>query len=166
MRGPVRGPSHRCKQYNQGHRRHGSVVSVQVVRTMHEAVLLIIRRSWVRSPAAPPVLIRYIWCCLDVAWTVCTATLNTLSGHIEQLPSGSWRKPVGCRSVQPSRFPVGSFSAGMLDARTRARLSGMVTGNAPSAQTTLISIVPILWAGMLRGQPANICLHGCRIFQW
>ena len=42
----------------------------------------------------------------------------------------------------------------------------MVTGNAPSAQTTLISIVPILWAGMLRGQPANICLHGRRIFQW
>jgi len=31
-RGPVRGPSHRCKQCNQGHRRHGSVVSVQVER--------------------------------------------------------------------------------------------------------------------------------------
>ena len=54
----VRGPSHRCKQCNQGHRRHGSVVSVQVVRTMHEAVLLIIRRSWVRTPPAPPELDR------------------------------------------------------------------------------------------------------------
>ena len=53
-RGPVRGPSHLCKQCNQGHRRHGSVVSVQVVRTMHEAVVLIIRRSWVRAPPAPP----------------------------------------------------------------------------------------------------------------
>jgi hypothetical protein len=53
-RGPVRGPSHRCKQCDQGHRRHGSVVSVQVVRTMHRAVLLIIRRSCVRAPPAPP----------------------------------------------------------------------------------------------------------------
>lgn len=41
----------------------------------------------------------------------------------------------------------------------------MVTGNAPSAQTMLITIVPTLWAGMLRGQPANICLDGCRILQ-
>jgi hypothetical protein len=53
-RGPVRGPSHRCKQFNQGYRRHGSVVSVQVVRTMRGAVVLIIRRSWVRAPPAPP----------------------------------------------------------------------------------------------------------------
>jgi hypothetical protein len=30
------------------------VVSVQVVRAMHRAVLLIIRRSWVRAPPAPP----------------------------------------------------------------------------------------------------------------
>jgi len=29
------------------------VVSVQAVRTMHRAVLLIIRRSWVRAPPAP-----------------------------------------------------------------------------------------------------------------
>jgi mRNA interferase RelE/StbE len=53
-RGPVRGPSHPCKRCNQGHQRRGSVVSVQVVRTMHKAVLLIIRRSWVRAPPAPP----------------------------------------------------------------------------------------------------------------
>lgn len=75
------------------------------------------------------------------------------------------RKPAGRRGGQPSRSAVGSFSAGLLDARTRARLSGMVTGNAPSAQTMLITIVPTLWAGMLRGQPANICLDGCRILQ-
>jgi hypothetical protein len=43
-RGPVRGPSHRCNQCNQGHRRHGSVVCVQVVRPERRAVLLIIRR--------------------------------------------------------------------------------------------------------------------------
>jgi hypothetical protein len=35
------GPSHLCKQCNQGHRRHDSVVSVRVVHTMHEAILLI-----------------------------------------------------------------------------------------------------------------------------
>jgi len=40
-------------QEQQRYRRHGSVVSVQVVRTMHGAVLLIIRRSWVRAPPAP-----------------------------------------------------------------------------------------------------------------
>ena len=53
-RGPVRGPSHPCKRCNQGHRRHGSVVSVQVVRTVRRAWLLIIRRPWVRFPPAPP----------------------------------------------------------------------------------------------------------------
>src|SRR5579859_5844449 len=54
MRGPVRGPSHLCKQCNRGHQRHVSVVSVQLARTVHRAVLLIIRRSWVRAPPAPP----------------------------------------------------------------------------------------------------------------
>jgi len=42
----------------------------------------------------------------------------------------------------------------------------MVTGGALSAQTLLITIVPTLWAGMLRGRPANICVDGCRILQW
>src|SRR6266567_5696912 len=68
-RGPVRGPSHLCNQCTQGHRRHGSVVSVQLARMMHEAVLLIIRRSWVRAPPAPPSLI-----CTNVliSWLACT----------------------------------------------------------------------------------------------
>src|SRR5580658_1158717 len=61
-RGPVRGPSHPCEQCNQGHRRHGSVVSVQVAHPERRAVLLIIRRSWVRAPPAPPAVIRYIRC--------------------------------------------------------------------------------------------------------
>jgi hypothetical protein len=52
-RGPVRGPSHPCKRCNQRYRRHDSVVSVQLARSVHEAVLLIIRRSWVRAPPAP-----------------------------------------------------------------------------------------------------------------
>ena len=51
---PVRGPSHRCKQCNQGHRRHDFMLSVQVVRTVRGAVVLIIRRSSVRAPPAPP----------------------------------------------------------------------------------------------------------------
>jgi hypothetical protein len=38
-RGPVRGPSHPCKQCDQRHRRHGSVVHVQVVHTMRPAGL-------------------------------------------------------------------------------------------------------------------------------
>ena len=33
------------------------MVSVQLVRTMHGAVLLIIRRSWVRAPPAPPAVL-------------------------------------------------------------------------------------------------------------
>jgi hypothetical protein len=41
----------------------------------------------------------------------------------------------------------------------------MVTGSAPSAQTLLLTMVPTLWAGMLRGQPANICVDSCRILQ-
>lgn len=73
---------------------------------------------------------------------------------------GKPRKLVGHRGARPSAAPVGSFSAGMLDAGTRARLSGMVTGGALSAQTLLITIVPTLWAGMLRGRPANICVDG------
>ena len=42
----------------------------------------------------------------------------------------------------------------------------MVTGSALSPQTLLITIVPTLWTGMLRGRPANICVDGCRILQW
>jgi hypothetical protein len=53
-RGPVRGPSHRCQQRNQSHRRHCCVVSAQLARMVHQAVVLIIRRSWVRAPPAPP----------------------------------------------------------------------------------------------------------------
>jgi hypothetical protein len=75
------------------------------------------------------------------------------------------RKPTGHPGARASKPLVGSFSAGMLDARTRARLSGMVTGSAPSAQTLLLTMVPTLWAGMLRGQPANICVDSCRILQ-
>jgi hypothetical protein len=55
-RGPVRGPSHLCKGCNERYRRHSSVASVQLARMMHEAVLLIVRRSWVRAPPAPPSL--------------------------------------------------------------------------------------------------------------
>jgi len=53
-RGPVRGPSHLCKRCNQGHRWHRSVVSVQAAHLERRAGLLIIRRSWVRAPPAPP----------------------------------------------------------------------------------------------------------------
>ena len=48
-RGPVRGPSHLCERCNQRHRWHGYVVPVQVARPERRAVLLIIRRSWVRA---------------------------------------------------------------------------------------------------------------------
>lgn len=41
----------------------------------------------------------------------------------------------------------------------------MVTDSALSPQTLLITIVPTLWTGMLRGRPANICVDGCRILQ-
>jgi hypothetical protein len=50
----IRGPSYRCNQCSQGHWRRDSVVSVQLAHTMHAAVVLIIRRSWVRAPPAPP----------------------------------------------------------------------------------------------------------------
>src|ERR1700722_5938928 len=56
-RGPVRGPSHPCIQCNEGHRWHGSVVSVQVERRESRAVVLIIRRSWVQAPPAPPAVL-------------------------------------------------------------------------------------------------------------
>ena len=52
-RGPVRGPGRPCKRCNQGHQRRGSMVSVQVAHSERRAVLLIIRRSWVRAPPAP-----------------------------------------------------------------------------------------------------------------
>jgi len=55
-RGPIRGPSHSCKRCNEGDRWHGSVVSVQVVHQLRRTGLLIIRRSWVRAPPAPPAI--------------------------------------------------------------------------------------------------------------
>jgi hypothetical protein len=53
-RGPVRGPSHPCKRCNQRHQCHDSVVSVQAAHPERRAIVLIIRRSWVRAPPAPP----------------------------------------------------------------------------------------------------------------
>ena len=53
-RGPVRGPSHPCKLCNQGHRRRGFVVSVQLASPERRAMQLIIRRSRVRAPPVPP----------------------------------------------------------------------------------------------------------------
>ncbi len=50
---------------------------------MHGAVLLVIRRSWVRAPPAPPAVFLIL---LVEPWIG--------SGHIEQLPSGSWRAKV------------------------------------------------------------------------
>jgi hypothetical protein len=76
LRGPVRGPSDLCNQCVQGHRRHGSVVSLQLARAMHEAILLIIRRSWVRAPPAPPNL-----SCGDARLSAsCNPVVGTLSG--------------------------------------------------------------------------------------
>jgi hypothetical protein len=110
MRGPVRGPSHRCKQRNHGHWRHGSVVSVQLACTVHGAGLLIIRRSWVRAPPAPPNL-----SCGDVILSAsCDPVVGTLSGsdgrrkyacgHGAVFPasriSALWRIAVARASVQ------------------------------------------------------------------
>jgi hypothetical protein len=39
-RGPLRGPSNSCKRCNLGNWRHGTVVPVQLVRSVHEAGLL------------------------------------------------------------------------------------------------------------------------------
>jgi hypothetical protein len=42
-----------------------SVSSLQLARTVDEAIVLIIRRSWVRAPPAPPGILRVIW---RVSW--------------------------------------------------------------------------------------------------
>src|SRR5207248_1721178 len=53
-RGPARGPSNSCTRCNLSHWRQDFVVSVQVAHSDRRAWLLIIRRSWVRAPPAPP----------------------------------------------------------------------------------------------------------------
>jgi hypothetical protein len=52
-RGPVRGPGHQIIPAPRVPSARLPVPSVQLARTVHEAVLLIIRRSWVRAPPAP-----------------------------------------------------------------------------------------------------------------
>src|SRR5580704_7284391 len=88
MRGPVRGPSHLRKRCNQGHRRHGSVVSVQLVRTMHRAVVLIIRRSWVRAPPAPPAV------SIPVAGEPWTGLYTDVGGAMSEPPVRIWSHKV------------------------------------------------------------------------
>ena len=56
-RGPARGPSNSCKWCNLSYGRQDFVVSVQVERRERRAVVLIIRRSWVRAPPAPPAVL-------------------------------------------------------------------------------------------------------------
>jgi hypothetical protein len=79
------------------HQRHGSVLSVPVVCLVHVAVLLIIRRSWVRAPPAPPAVLPF-W--IMVPWTDVGdpvyrhVVARGPAGHIEPLPSGSWRVKV------------------------------------------------------------------------
>ena len=53
-RGPVRGPGHQIIPVSRALLVRFPVLSVQLARMLHEAALLIIRRSWVRAPPAPP----------------------------------------------------------------------------------------------------------------
>ena len=77
------------------------MVSVQLARTVQEAVLLIIRRSWVRAPPAPPavlpisILVPGSGSWTDVGSSMCRYVMvRGLAGHIERLSSGSWRVKV------------------------------------------------------------------------
>ncbi len=102
------------------------VPSVQLALMVHEAVLLIIRRPWVRVPPAPPAVISFIRCrSRTVSWTdvggnvYSAATPSTPSGHAEQLPSGSWRAkagicPPGRATSGICRCPAGFFHAAAL----------------------------------------------------
>ena len=51
---PVRGPGHQIIPVSRASLVRFPVLSVQLARMLHEAVLLVIRRSWVRAPPAPP----------------------------------------------------------------------------------------------------------------
>src|SRR5579871_4607716 len=57
IRGPARGPRTSCKWCNLSYGRQDFVVSVQAERRERRAVVLIIRRSWVRAPPAPPAVL-------------------------------------------------------------------------------------------------------------
>jgi hypothetical protein len=72
---------------------HPREALVQVKETLQTSVLLILCRSRVRAPPAPPAAIRHIRCCLDGSWTgiVCRCYRQGACpyGHREQLSSGS-----------------------------------------------------------------------------
>src|SRR6476646_11770115 len=53
-RGPDRGPTHQIIPAPPVPSVRYPVSSVQLARMVHGAVVLIIRRSWVRAPPAPP----------------------------------------------------------------------------------------------------------------
>ena len=74
------------------------VASLQFKRVWRTSVLLIICRSRVRAPPAPPAVLCFHRSIRD--WSVDRRNLQLCSlprrsfGHIEQLPSGSWRARV------------------------------------------------------------------------
>src|SRR6516165_9191236 len=107
-RGPVRGPSHPCKRCNQRHQCHDSVISVQAAHPERRAVLLIIRRSWVRAPPAPLHL-----SCEDALLSgPCARAAGTLSG------------PDGRRMTTAAYQERGRLAEALTALRVGAGLSG------------------------------------------
>ena len=72
-RRPVKSQCYLC---NRGSRRMASLQARRVVRL---SVLLIICRSRVRAPPAPPAVIRDIRCCLGSSWTEIVAALTDMT---------------------------------------------------------------------------------------
>ena len=65
-RGPVRGPGHRIIPAPRVPSMQWPVLSVQLACAVSEAILLIIRRSWVRAPPTPPAVLLAV---SAVPWT-------------------------------------------------------------------------------------------------
>src|ERR1700683_5197325 len=117
-RGPVRGPSHLCKRCDQSCQRHDSVVSVQLVRTVHQTGLLIIRRSWVRAPPAPPAVLIPVVC---EPWT---GLYTDVGGAMFEPSVRIWSRRVAVERVWRTKAYGGKDRAGCLRGSPRVYGTG------------------------------------------
>ncbi|HEV2372692.1 MAG TPA: hypothetical protein VGS19_11025 [Streptosporangiaceae bacterium] len=54
----------------------------------------------------------------------------------------------------------------MLDKRTRRRTSAITADHGQPPEALVISIVPALWTGLMRGRSANVCVDARRILHY
>jgi len=70
------------------------------------------------------------------------------------------KKDKSARRRRPAAAPA-LFTAGLLDPATAARATQVQRADAPP-EAVIPVLTTVLWTGIMQGEPANVCVDGCR----